>query len=131
MARKFRWRGLDDFFRNVEASFDDTLHALEGATFEKANTIMTDSKKLVPVDTGALKNSGFAENPVVSGKLVTVKIGFGGVAVPYAIKVHEDLTAHHTVGQAKYLEEPLNEHKRTMEEDLARKVRGRLFRNRG
>lgn len=146
MAR-FRWRGLNNLLKDIDASPNDTMHALQGATFEKANEVMTDAKEVTPADEGVLKSSGFAENPVVRGPRVTVKIGFGGPAAPYAIRVHEDLVTfgltpgggtrarnnpHRTfVGHAKYLEMPLNNHRRTMEEDLARKVRGRIFRNRG
>lgn len=34
-----------------------------------------------------------------------------GFAAEYAIYVHEDLTAFHTVGQAKYLEQPLRQNR--------------------
>ena len=33
-----------------------------------------------------------------------MEVGFGGPAADYAIYVHEDLSAHHPVGEAKYLE---------------------------
>jgi hypothetical protein len=35
-----------------------------------------------------------------SGGNITVEVGY---AAPYAIYVHEDLQAHHTVGEAKFL----------------------------
>lgn len=76
--------------------------------YQEAEIIIGAAKTdYVPVDTSALKNSGFVNLPEVSGSRTTVTFGFGGPAAPYAVYVHEDLTKRHTVGQAKYLEIPL------------------------
>ena len=90
-----------------------TLAALQGppaiaaALTQTAETIMTVSKTdYVPVDTGALRASGFVEPPLWAAGRVQVQLGFGGASAPYALIVHENLTARHTVGQAKYLEIP-------------------------
>lgn len=45
----------------------------------------------------------------------TFKIGY---TAPYAIHVHENLQAHHNVGQAKFLEEPM----RRLQSELVRIV---------
>lgn len=79
--------------------------------------VMTESKKECPVDTGALKSTGHVEKPVIEGGVVTVVGGYGGPAqgknagkeVGYAAEVHENLAAHHKVGKAKFLEDPINE----------------------
>jgi hypothetical protein len=75
--------------------------------------IMAMSQPLVPVDAGALKSTGIVELPVEEDGLVIVRLGYGGVAgapfnkeVGYAVHVHENLTARHKHGQAKYLEQP-------------------------
>ena len=44
-----------------------------------------------PLDTGALRASGMAHPPEVSGTKVTVRLTFGGAAAPYALFVHENL----------------------------------------
>lgn len=68
--------------------------------------IMADSKEhYVPVRTGALRASGNVQIEK-QDRNFTVVMGFGGVASEYAVVVHEDMTAHHTVGSAKYLETP-------------------------
>jgi len=66
--------------------------------------IMTDVKASrpgagVPVDTGALRSTGRVEGP----KNNVVILSFGGVAAPYALVQHEDMTLHHTVGEPRYL----------------------------
>lgn len=70
--------------------------------------VMTDSKEnFVPVDLGNLRASGHVRGPFFEAGDIAVRLGFGGPAVQYALIVHEDMTARHTVGQAKYLELPV------------------------
>lgn len=84
-----------------------------------AETVMTASKRdYVPVDTGALRASGFVEQAVQLPTGAYISFGFGGPAAPYAAIVHEDLAAHHPVGSAKYLEIPLRAHVQGMESVL-------------
>ena len=79
------------------------------ALYREAQIEMTESKKRVPVDTGALRSSGVVQKPVSDGNATSVTLGYGGPSVDYAFKVHEDLEAFHKVGQAKYLESVLME----------------------
>lgn len=98
------------------------------ALYREAETIMTEAKLRTPVDTGALRASGQVTPPSVTGTHVTITLGFGNNAVGYAIYVHENLTARHPVGEAKYLERPLLEAVRGMEQRLAGAVRTELAR---
>lgn len=75
--------------------------------YQSAEEVMAKAKELTPVDTGALRASGHVQPPVEDARGVSVELGFGGPAAPYAVYVHENLDARHTVGQAKFLEEPL------------------------
>jgi len=54
----------------------------------------------VPVDKGTLRSTGRVEGPNGLGQ---VELSFGGAAAPYALVQHEDLSFHHTVGEARYL----------------------------
>lgn len=67
---------------------------------QSAMVIKGDSQTMCPVDTGTLKNSAVVEQ--VDEK--TYRVGYGGAAAAYALKQHENLQYHHTVGQAKFLE---------------------------
>lgn len=69
-----------------------------------ASKVLLAAVLLVPVDLGTLRASGLVEPPIISGTKVRIVVAFGGPAASYAYIVHEDLEAHHTVGQAKYLE---------------------------
>lgn len=116
--------------------------ALASALYEEGEKIKTKSLKLVPVDTGALRSTALVSPPFIEGGKVSVAISYGGPAkqsggkkkgkkkapaeVGYAIKVHEDLTAYHKVGQAKYLEVPLKEAESTLVRDVAKRARRKM-----
>ncbi len=96
--------------------------------------IMASSQGLVPVDTSALRSSGYVMEPVQEINMVTVYLGYGGPAAKinsktgestdgYALIVHENLEAFHPVGSAKYLEMPFDQAKRGMGARLANGIR--------
>ena len=88
------------------------LGAIEAAKAlrHEAQEVLAKSLDEVPVDTGALKASArmVPETGVeTKGNTVSVAITYGSTAEDYAVIVHEDLTAFHPHGKAKYLEGPL------------------------
>lgn len=120
--------------------------AMGEALYRQAEFIMTKSKQQVPVDTGNLRATGHVGFPIVQGPSVFVQLGYGGTAgdvtsvrtavnkqtgsavtkvtmlsddVGYAVIVHENLRAHHPVGKAKYLEDPMLEAAGGLEGKLA------------
>jgi len=103
----------------VAAKFPDMVAK---ALYIEGQIEMTESKRRTPVATGVLRASGFVNNPVRSGRNISVTLGFGGAAEKYAVIVHEDLDAFHPVGQAKYLESVLNESRDHMAARLAKRV---------
>jgi hypothetical protein len=106
---KLLWMDLRDLKRaavDLRRMKNRVVQALRKFLYTEGLEIMAAAKKLCPVDTGALRASGFVEIPVLKGGRVVLLMGFGGPAASYAYKVHEDLTARHTVGQAKFLEVP-------------------------
>lgn len=75
--------------------------------------IMSDSQAQVPVDTGVLKASGSVLGPTGNGYGWTVEAGYGGAASAYARPQHEREDYRHTVGKAKYLEDPFMQYVRS------------------
>lgn len=120
----------DGFFPNVEeviSSLRATTQAIERsaaqALYIEGNDIMTDSKaNFVPVDIGTLRGSGFVENPVIDSGRIVVEIGYGGPAESYALEQHERIDYHHKVGQAKYLETPMNQAAKGLDDRLAARI---------
>lgn len=105
--------------------------------YREGTEIQTASLPLVPVDTGALRNSSYVSEPERQGDHVIVEVGFGGVATKtnpktgeptstYALIVHEDLEAHHHVGQALYLTTAADERTQGMSDRIASGVDNRL-----
>ena len=118
----------------------DARRAGGGALYREGWRIMKRSKdEFVPVDFGALKSTGDVSLPGESASGdVFVTLGYGGPAktrtkdgkdyVGYAVVVHENLTARHPVGQAKYLERPLLEAVGGMESRLAADIKDGIAR---
>jgi hypothetical protein len=92
------------------------------AMFEVGEEIMARAKAITPVDTGVMRASGFVELPKIAGDEVTVRMGFGGASSEYVIVQHEDLSLHHEVGQAKFLEQPVLEAAPTLARDIVARV---------
>jgi hypothetical protein len=76
-----------------------------------------------PKDKGPLRESEHLIGPFDDGKTITVVIVAGGPTAPYAVIVHEDLDAFHSVGQAKYLESVIMESRAFMAQRLAKRLR--------
>jgi len=128
-SKTLRITGDKELIRILNRIKRESPKALGAALYQEGQEIISDSKdNYVPVDTAALKTSGHAELPEIKGNGVTVTIGYGGAASKYAVIVHENLTARHPVGQAKYLEEPLNNAANGMAERLSAKAAAHLKR---
>lgn len=82
------------------------------------------SQILVPVDTGALKESGYLEARQQRGHS-QVEIGYGRAGQPeYTVFVHENLdVAHQPPTQAKFLQDPLEEDEPDIQERLIEGIR--------
>lgn len=101
--------------------------AAASALYTEAESIMSDSRPLVPWETGTLKGSGFVNRPEGSGTSVSVTLGFGGSASAYALVQHEREDFNHPRGgQAKYLETAVDQHAATFDERMAAHVRRAL-----
>ena len=117
--------GFRELKKALKAQGQRAEQSLAAALSAEGERIMAEAKRLCPVDTGTLRSTGHVQKPVIRRGSIEVTLGFGGPAAPYAVFVHENLNVHHTVGQAKYLEKPLNDAARGFAERLAAEVRRR------
>ena len=69
---------------------------------------MPKAKSLFKVESGGViaRLNGLAQRARANSKFAFMV----GYTAPYAVYVHENLTARHPVGQAKFLEQPAREH---------------------
>lgn len=108
-------RQIRSQMKHIEDTITRLVSAIEGLTPEAleyaVQPIFDKSQHYVPVDTQALKNSGFIEAEVTSkGGRAVVAYGKGGKP-EYAVFVHEMVDYKHDAPtQAKFLEQAANEH---------------------
>ena len=69
----FQLTGAKELEEKLGAIAMATPNKLAAALDREAQIEMTESKKRVPVDTGALRSSGVVQKPVFDGKNVSVK----------------------------------------------------------
>lgn len=133
-------RGLSQARNRLEYFRKTFPNEVAAALKTEAELTMTESKREVPVDTGALRDSGFVDEPKISANNISVKLGYGGVATKvnpksgeitttYAVIVHENMKAHHVVGKAKFLEDPIKRRRKNILNNINLRVKRALERS--
>lgn len=134
----FEIEGLEQAVANVWEYGLEGPKAMGRALYAEALLIMAVAKKLTPVRYGFLRASGRVDVPQITLSTISVEMGFGGPAgtgnlgetnkqdVGYALPVHENLSAHHPVGQAKFLEQPALSMAANLEKNLAIRIKADL-----
>ncbi|MFC5720370.1 hypothetical protein ACFP1Z_09370 [Streptomyces gamaensis] len=86
-----------------------------------AEHVLAESRKKVPINEGTLERSGAAS---ADEQTLTAAVSYD---TPYAVRVHEDMTARHAPGRsAKYLESVLPETSGAVQALIAAQVRRAL-----
>jgi len=124
--------GIEKALAAVRAVGADVVREMGGALYREGLRIIAASRREVPVRDGILRSTWHVELPQVasSGETV-VELGYGGPSAPYALRQHEELSYRHTVGKAKYLEDPFRAHVPTMDARLAADITRRATKLRG
>lgn len=95
------FRELED---NLKAIIANIPNAVDNILEETSKTVETKAKEDCPKASGALADS---ITSTVKGN--TAYITAGNATIDYAVKVHEDLSVHHSNGGAKFIERNLNQ----------------------
>ena len=84
-------KGTPELARALAEVKGDAHRAIGAALYQEAEAIMTDSKRIVDVDQGTLRNAGFVNPPETyvhettsGGSGIMVEMGYGGAAIGYA-----------------------------------------------
>lgn len=120
--------GLEAVFKALDSLGPEVMEAASVAAAEEADFIFPITQGQVPVNTGALRDTGRVEEPENETGELTVAIAYGDETVDYALAVHEDLEAIHPHGKAKYVEDPVRgelSYGRSAER-MAKTIRARL-----
>lgn len=119
MARVEKTKGLSTVLKNIRAVKKEHAAAVERGLVKAGLFLQRASQKIVPVDTGALKNSAFTRKEG-EGLKTKVRVGY---TKEYAIYVHENLEARHRPGKtAKYLERPARQLRKQMLEIVSKEI---------
>jgi len=105
---------------NISRLIRENWKDAKKALLQEGNIILNDSIKQTPVEFGDLRRSGTVEEVKDTKKEYEIAIGFN---TTYAAAVHEDLNAHHPVGKAKYLEDPLMARVDDIPKNIAKRVK--------
>ena len=123
---EFDKKSLGAFQNKCQASIRNVGNGTKKATIEACEEILEMSLQQVPKDTYTLALSAFYEVSRRTDTSVNTwqyegTVGYGGNGDPvnpkskekaseYMMSVHEDLTAYHPNGKAKFLEDPVREY---------------------
>lgn len=122
-----KFNGLDAMRDKLKEIATKTPDRIKKALYQEAQIEMTEAKRRTPVDTGTLRASGTVHEPTQEGDRISVLLSFGGAASGYAIYVHENLTAFHKTGSAKFLESVLNESRPYIAQRIAARMKDNGF----
>ena len=98
MTGEFSILGAKEVRDKILALAKNSPRAVASALRTEAELTMSEAKKLTPVVTGTLRSSGIVRKPEITGREISVTMGFGGAASKYALSVHENPRAGHTYG---------------------------------
>jgi len=88
---EFKITGLDKLANKLRGAEAQLRVEIGKTLYQFGEEVMTASKLVVPVLTGTLMNTGHVDLPADSGAMITVTLGYGGPAAPYALYVHEEM----------------------------------------
>lgn len=110
MAKNYRLevQGAGDLLEMLVRGGRNAVELSGRYLYAHATKVFEQSQLEVPVDTGALRSSGFITQPYIFGNQVAISIVYGQAAAPYALWVHEILEYYHEPPtKSKFLEDPL------------------------
>lgn len=114
-------KGVDTVLRNLKKEKERRGKALTRGIKKAAAFLLRESKKVVPVDTGELRRSGFWRIRWAGTMRAEAVIGY---TKEYAIWVHERLDLRHKPGKiAKFLEVPAKRFGKKMQDIIAAEVK--------
>jgi hypothetical protein len=112
------------FLKGLAQAEQRSKDAARKALDQFGEHVLGDAQQLTPVDTGALKASGYTEPVTVdAGGEMAKPIGFN---TSYAAAVHERLDVHHDQGQAKFLETAIRNNQPKLAPFIADRVKKAL-----
>ena len=122
--------GDDMLINNLRVIAEEMNEKAAKALKDAGGKIISSSIKRTPIKTGELRKRSFNEGPLKSGDSYVQVVGyekFGGlweyVDGPYAVEVHENLEARHSVGESQFLKRGVEETSAKLQAYLAKEMK--------
>lgn len=112
----FSISGLSETLANIAGFAPELRGRAAKALNTLAELTMTDSKEHTPVQYGVLKRSGNVSKHATAADL-SATLSYG---TDYGVFVHENLTARHPIGEAKFLEHAVQRRAATFADDISK-----------
>lgn len=103
--------GLKKVLSNLDKEAKKIENLTMAGLLEAGLKVQAVAQQRTPVDTSNLKNSAYTRK---DGHLRVIV----GYSAAYAVYVHEDLEARHSIGQAKFLESALRDNREAIRKIL-------------
>ena len=102
--------GFKELYLKMQKLAEKAPVATAFGMYDAMQEVMLDAKARTPVDTGAMRDSGYVTAPEVnSNRQVSIEAGFGGPSQEYVVRQHEDTSLNHpNGGEAKFFENALD-----------------------
>jgi len=123
-------KSLESLKKVSNELYKDVNDEMQKSVDKVMTEVFNESQELVPVATGALRESGrLVKTPSVGNLQSETYISYGDGLVDYAIYVHENLQdIHESPTQAKYLETPMAQAEPTFKKEIQNGIRIALSR---
>ncbi|MCK9327168.1 MAG: hypothetical protein M0P69_16865 [Bacteroidales bacterium] len=122
--------GDDMLINNLRVKAEEMNEKAAKALKDAGGKIISSSIKRTPIKTGELRKRSFNEGPLKSGDSYVQVVGyekFGGLwesgGTAYAVEVHENLEARHSVGESQFLKKGVEETSAKLQAYLAKEMK--------
>lgn len=122
-SKQIHITGLEQVEANINRLVRNNWNDAKKGLLEEANIVLNQSIRQTPREFGDLRRSGTVEETKDTKHEYEVTIGFNE---SYAAAIHENLNAHHDIGKAKYLEDPLMARVDDITKNIAKRIRNKV-----
>lgn len=119
-SKQIHIEGLEQVEANINRLMRDNWKEAKQGLRDEANIIIQKSVRQTPREFGDLRRSATVEETKETKTEYELTLGFN---TEYAAAVHENLNAHHDVGKAKYLEDPLMARVDDIPKNIAKRIK--------
>lgn len=119
---EIKLEGAEDLQRALRALGPEATEKVSEVLGEEAESLLGFAQSSVPVASGALRDSGFADSAPARSEIAAATVGY---EIPYAAAVHEGIHGgkHQKEAPPRWLEKAVDEHEETALQNVYQRLR--------